>query len=224
MKRFASTRSEQRDSQPLPGPRAVQRRLHRGRRDPVRVDDVRLDREHDRDRAQDRDRPVDGDPPLAREAVRQEVDRVSQDAVLARLCSRRHSSILPWSPESRHLRHGPATELGRPGVVRVLEAAVELRREALLDGRLLAPERPGQPARDRVDQRPSPAARRRTARTARSRPPRSRGARRRARRSPRTGPRGASDAFLRRALRPAPGRAGVPGGVRAITRWPGPSP
>src|SRR6186713_1814272 len=41
------------------GTRAVERRLHRGGRNAVRVDDVRLDEEHDRDRADDRHRPVD---------------------------------------------------------------------------------------------------------------------------------------------------------------------
>ena len=143
MNRFASTRSEKRDSQPLPGPRAVQGRLHRGRRDPVRVHDVGLDREHDRDRAEDRDRPVDGNPPLARQAVRQHVDRVSQDAVLARLCSRRHSGDPPVIAGEKHVRHLPAAKLGGPRVVRILEPAVELRREALLDARLLAAERPG---------------------------------------------------------------------------------
>ena len=60
------------------GPGAVQRRLHRRRRDPVRVDDERLDEQHDRDRADDRDDPVDRDPPRVGQAARQPVDRVAR--------------------------------------------------------------------------------------------------------------------------------------------------
>ena len=44
---------------------AVQRALHRRRRDPVGVDDVRLDEQHDRYRPDDRDDPVDRDPRLS---------------------------------------------------------------------------------------------------------------------------------------------------------------
>ena len=62
MKRFARTRSENLASQPGGGARTVERGLHRGRRDPVRVDHVGLDDEDDQDSADDRDDPVDGDP------------------------------------------------------------------------------------------------------------------------------------------------------------------
>ena len=58
------------------GPRAVERRLHRRRRDPVRIDDERLDREHDRDRTDDRGRPVDGDAQPLRPRRRQADDGV----------------------------------------------------------------------------------------------------------------------------------------------------
>src|SRR5439155_3508399 len=51
---------------PGPGPRAVKRRLHRRRRDPVRVDHPLLDREDDEDRAGDGHDPVDRDPPRPR--------------------------------------------------------------------------------------------------------------------------------------------------------------
>src|SRR5882672_3580700 len=74
---------------------AVQGRLHRARRDPVRVDDPGLDREDDRDRADDRDEPVDRDPPAVRQPLGQVVDRVPQ-----RTCSLRQPSIRAWSPES----------------------------------------------------------------------------------------------------------------------------
>ena len=205
MKRFASTRSEKRASQPRARPGAVERRLHRGRGNPVRVDHPRLDRQHDRDRAGDRHDPVDRDPPAARQVARRARDRVAAcawwllrrldrlrggsspapahradrrcervvargaardrraprrpraarargvvlrrcrasskrsrpvvgvaDLVLrgvrrdaehgvevahralrARLCSRRQSSIRPWSPESSTSGHPPAAELGR---------------------------------------------------------------------------------------------------------------
>src|SRR5581483_501689 len=77
------------------GPRAVERRLHRARRDPVRVDHPLLDREHDQDRADDRDEPVDRDPPAAGEARGQAVDGIPQ-----RTCSFRQRSTTAWSPES----------------------------------------------------------------------------------------------------------------------------
>ena len=47
--------------------RAVQRRLHRGRRDPVRVHHPGLDGEHRRDRDRDRKNPVDDSRPGSRE-------------------------------------------------------------------------------------------------------------------------------------------------------------
>ncbi len=57
--------------------RAVQGRLHRGRRDPVRVDHPRLQREHEPDRGADRDDPVDGDPPRGRQPRGQAVDGIA---------------------------------------------------------------------------------------------------------------------------------------------------
>ena len=80
---------------------AIARRLHRRRRDPVRVHDPRLDREDDEDRARDRHDPVDRDTPRVRQPLRQAVDRVPHEsaALLARLCSRRHCATRPWSPE-----------------------------------------------------------------------------------------------------------------------------
>src|SRR5512133_2464799 len=59
-------------------PSAVQRGLHRGRWDLVRVDHPGLDREHEPDRGSDRHDPVDRDPPGPRQARGQPVDRVSQ--------------------------------------------------------------------------------------------------------------------------------------------------
>ena len=60
------------------GAGAVQRRLHRRRRDAVRVDDERLDEQHDRDGADDRDDPVDRHPPRVGQAAGQPVDRVAR--------------------------------------------------------------------------------------------------------------------------------------------------
>ena len=167
MKRFASTRSEKRASQPSAGPRAVQRRLHRRRRDPVRVHDPRLDREHDRDRADDRDDPVDRDPPRAAAGGRvRRSTRVSH----ARSALRDAALLAPPVVDPRvvageqHVRHRPAAELGGPRVVRVLEPAVELLGEALLSPEP-SRERAGQPPRDRVERAPSRAARRRRGRT-----------------------------------------------------------
>ena len=76
------------------GPRAVQRRLHRRRRDPVRVDDVPLDQEHDHDRADDRDHPVEDDADAVREVGEEAAERIPH-----RKCSCRHASIFAWSPE-----------------------------------------------------------------------------------------------------------------------------
>src|SRR5436190_1054669 len=50
-----------------------------------------------------------------------------------------------------HLRDAPAAELGRPRVVRVLEAAVELGGERLLEPGLVAAECAWKPARDCVE-------------------------------------------------------------------------
>src|SRR5204863_6026982 len=76
------------------GAGAMQRRLHRAGRDPVRGDDPLLDREHDQDRADDRDEPVDRDPPAAGQSRGQAVDGIPQ-----RTCSFRQRSTRAWSPE-----------------------------------------------------------------------------------------------------------------------------
>src|SRR3954463_1584520 len=60
------------------GARAMQRGLHRGGRDPVRVDDPGLDREHDRDRGADRRGPAHRDAPPPGPRGRQPVERISQ--------------------------------------------------------------------------------------------------------------------------------------------------
>ena len=83
--------------------------------------------------------------------LRPALAEVAHRALRRRLWSRRHSSIRAWWPESEHVGHVPAAELGRPRVVRVLEPAVELGREALDPRRLLAASRAGQEPRDGVD-------------------------------------------------------------------------
>ena len=219
MKRFARTRSEKRDQAAgAAGLRAVQRRLHRGRRDAVRVDDPGLDREDDRDRADDRHDPVDGDaepagkpagdpvermvelvPRLARRgSARRRAARAAGPAAARRLIvelatggdrprARRRSRwdarlgrlglgvgfglrrCLEWRAPAvvgrrsrgaphplaaprvdpsvvageKDLGNGPAAELGRTRVVRILETAVERGREALDLARALASGRPG---------------------------------------------------------------------------------
>src|SRR5439155_4606545 len=57
--------------------RAVQRRLHGGGRDPVRVDDPLLEREHDQDRAGDGEDPVERDPDAARQAGKEAGERIA---------------------------------------------------------------------------------------------------------------------------------------------------
>ena len=59
------------------GAGAVERRLHRRRRDLVRVHDVRLHEEHDRDGGDDRDRPVDHDADGIGKPSREAVDGVA---------------------------------------------------------------------------------------------------------------------------------------------------
>ncbi len=103
------------------GPRAVERGLHRGRRDPVRVDHVGLDDEDDHDRPYDRDDPVDGDTKTVRETAGEAVDRISHvplgrwdrlqadpgvtvpagvgGAFEGLLCSLLQVSICEWFPE-----------------------------------------------------------------------------------------------------------------------------
>src|SRR5204863_1688665 len=57
--------------------RAVQRRLHGGGRDPVRVHDPLLERDHDQDRAGDGEDPVERDPDSARQAGKEAGERVA---------------------------------------------------------------------------------------------------------------------------------------------------
>ena len=57
---------------------AMKCRLHRRGRNPVRVDDPGLDREHDRDRARNRDDPVDCDPPVPRQALGEPVNGIAR--------------------------------------------------------------------------------------------------------------------------------------------------
>jgi limonene-1,2-epoxide hydrolase len=64
----------------------VERRFHRGGRDPVRVDHERLDRENDRNRADDRDDPIDDDPRPARKTPGDAVERmVTRNVPLGRI-------------------------------------------------------------------------------------------------------------------------------------------
>ena len=72
--RGRSSRRGSRDSRAL---RAVQRRLHRRRRDAVRVDDPLLEREHDQDRAGDGEDPVERDADAARQAGKEAGERIA---------------------------------------------------------------------------------------------------------------------------------------------------
>ena len=81
----------------------------------------------------------------------EDVVEIPHPALRTRLCSSRHSSIRPWSPESEHLGDGPAAELGGTRVVRELDAALELGGERLALGRALGQRARLQP-RDRVDE------------------------------------------------------------------------
>src|SRR5205807_9232350 len=53
-------------------------------------------------------------------------------------------------PREENIRHSPATEIGWPGVMRVLEPALELDREALDEPGVRRAERTRKPPRDRV--------------------------------------------------------------------------
>ena len=69
------------------GPGAVERRLHRVRRDPIRLGDFRLEDEHEPDRQGDREEPVDDLPPRVGQAVEQRnahglQDRPATDSVV----------------------------------------------------------------------------------------------------------------------------------------------
>src|SRR5919106_270868 len=100
---------------PRRGLRAMERGLHRGRGNAVRVDDPGLDGKHRPDGHDDRDDPVDDRRPRVRQALGQPVDRPSHwnpttppppcrarpHSDLSLLCSRRHVSMRAWSPESR---------------------------------------------------------------------------------------------------------------------------
>ncbi len=202
--RQASTRSEPSKRppaarQPSPGSCAVERRLHRARRDAVGVDDPLLDREHDQDRSEDRDEPVDRDPQDRRQAFGEAVDRGSSPYVLPP-----PALDTGMVAGQENVGDTPASELVRPRVVRILEPTVETPRRT-------TPPRPSPPRAHREGGarshrgRPWPGDRRWRRRTARSRSRRCRDARRCARRSPRSGRRGASAALPARAPRRPPG-------------------
>ena len=116
-----------------------------------------------------------------------------------------------------HVGHRPAPVVRRPGEVRVLEAALELGREAL-EPRPSPPRAPRGADGQRRRGAPSRAAPRPTARTGRSRSRRCRDASRSARRTPRSARTGARP----RAPRPAPPRppwsSWRPCGVNATIR------
>ena len=59
------------------GASAVERRLHRGGRDPVRVGDLHFHREDDDHRDGDRQRPVEDASPRFRDAAGQAIERIS---------------------------------------------------------------------------------------------------------------------------------------------------
>src|SRR6188474_3139539 len=80
---------------------AMERRLHRRGRDPVRVHDPGLDREHRPDGDDDGHDPVDHGGPRSRQAGREAVDRPSHESVRSLLCSLRHVAMRPWSPDRR---------------------------------------------------------------------------------------------------------------------------
>ena len=126
------------------GPRAVQRRLHRRRRDPVRVDDEGLDEQHDRDRADDRDDPVDRHPPRVGQAAGQPVDRVARVPRRAAAVAARPApaadrgtgtaarSGVPASRDRRRKRRAPgAVSSSRWGSGRLGERALPQRRCAV---------------------------------------------------------------------------------------------
>src|SRR5207244_6545167 len=52
-------------------------------RDPIRVDDPGLDREHDPDGARNRDDPVESDPPAVRQIGEEAVDRIARTLPLS---------------------------------------------------------------------------------------------------------------------------------------------
>ena len=97
---------------------AVQRGLHRRRRDAVRVDDERLDEQHDRHGTDDRDDPVDRDAKRVGQAARQPVDRVPRLPVRRMIAGGRPGGAPaggenPPSPAWAGL--GPALILGSAG-------------------------------------------------------------------------------------------------------------
>ena len=138
MKRFASTRSLKRASQPGAG--FAQCSVGSIDDDGMRygLTTHAFSAKTISDRAGDREDPVEHDARAARQAREETAERISH-----RTCSRRQASIFAWSPERRTSGHLPAAELGRPRVVRVLEPAAELLREALELARSLRRARPG---------------------------------------------------------------------------------
>ena len=138
----------------------------------------------------------------------------------ARDCSRRHSRIRAWWPLTA-ARRAPSSRATPPGAC---SAGTRARRSsaALKDSstrRLLVPERARAACAAPCRRRPSPPARRRPARSGRSRARRCRSARRCARRSPRSARTAASaSGSAASSLDAARRRAGARPGSSAITR------
>ena len=131
---------------PRCGARAVECRLHRRRRDAVRIHDPRLDGEDDRDRADDRDDPVDGDPQPARKASGDAIEGVMELVVLVRVVGRRRRQ----RPRERGRRRRWRPVLARhPPLVGLLrEALFGVAHETLLTcSRLQVSIRPWSPER-----------------------------------------------------------------------------
>src|SRR2546430_5312941 len=76
---------------------AVEVRLHRRRRDAVRIDDPQLEREHDQDRAGDGEDPVERDPDAARQAGKEAGERIAAvPRPIAFLRGIVGEQVLPW--------------------------------------------------------------------------------------------------------------------------------
>ena len=136
MNRFAITRSLKRRLAARPGSGAVERRLHRRRRNLVRVDDECLDQQHGGNRDRDRQSPVDDRAPRPGKPSREPVDRaLSAEAPLSALLA--PPGVDPGMVAGQEdVRNLPAAVLRGPCVVRVLGSAVELGGEGLVDDAL----------------------------------------------------------------------------------------
>ena len=115
--------------------RAVERRLHRRRRDAVRVDDPRLDREDDRDGADDGDDPVDCDPQPARKPPGDAIERMMELVLL--VLPRRPAPTEGEGPRERRRRRRRRPVVGRDHAIRRPTAVVVLRSVAGRDLALL---------------------------------------------------------------------------------------